>query len=257
MIGMGIFSAYEFKKNNSYKYPEYVKYTIVNKEFFNNMTDKELLCYKIINSIDFYNNVSGTYKKIDNITGESLEIKYYANIEKNKSYSIMDDNNEVLIKDDKKIWIDKNKNTYKEYKIINKKDNDISKLKVKDRVDDKNNFIDRRDGEFLNFLEETLFSQSLYTGELIYSDDWTIDEKTTYLGREAIKITGRFNCIGKTHEEKYNIIIDKATGIVLKYESFDNDNNVVNSLETTEIHVDEGISKDIFEIDLSKYKAEH
>lgn len=256
MIGLGIFSAYKLKKNNTNKYPEYVKYITVNEEFFNSMTDKELLCYKIINSIDFYNNVSGTYKEINNTTGESLEIKYYADIEKNKSYSIMDDNNEVLNKDDKVILIDKNKNTYKEYKITNKKDNDISKLKVKDRVDDKNNFIHRRDGDFLDILRQILFSQSLYTGDLIYFDDWTIDEKTTYLGREAIKITGRFNCVGKTHEEKYNIIIDEATGIVLKKESFDGNNNVICSLETTEIHVDEGIPDDIFEIDMNKYKIE-
>ncbi len=257
MIGIGILGAYKYRENISSKYPEYVRYTTINDEFFNSMTEKELMCYKVINSIDFYNNASGTYKKNNNISDEFLEIKYYVDVETNKSYIIMNDNNQVLIKDNKKFWMDKNKQTYKEYKIINEKDNDIPKLKVKDRFDDKEGFISRSDGNFLDLLGETLFGQNAYAYGLEFFDKWEIDEETTYLNRGAIKISGEYNYVGKTQEEKYNMVIDKATGIVLKYESFDNDNNVVNSLETTEIHVDEGISKDIFEIDLSKYKVEH
>ena len=48
-------------KDNNIELPSYVDSIIINDDFFNSMSEKEVINYKILNSIDFFKNVTGKY----------------------------------------------------------------------------------------------------------------------------------------------------------------------------------------------------
>lgn len=247
-VGISIFGII---KNNGGKYPSYVKHAVINDEFFNSMSDKELICYKILNSIDFYNTAQGTYTEGNEIDKQYTTNKYYADIDNRKTRLILDSNYEVLVNNDKRYWIDKNKKTYKESEVFYEKDDNIAKLKVEDRY--KETIVTREDGEFLDILSVTLFNQSETANSLKNFDNWSIAENISYLNREAVKINGNFNIVGKTDEKTFQIIVDSNTGIILEKKTFNTQGNLVTSFETKEILIDKEIDDNIFNVDLSMY----
>ena len=130
----------------------------------------------------------------------------------------------------------------------------IRKLKPKDRYNKKNGeFIDRRDGDFLVQDNITLFNQEIQSYLKNY-DNWEIEGDVDYLNRKSILINGKLGFTGKSGENKFKIIVDKETGIILNLDFLDKDNNTVMSMETNEININKDIDPSIFEKSTDAYK---
>lgn len=254
-IGISIYSSKIFNSSDGNKYPDYVQNTVVNQEFLDSMDDKDLIFYKIVNSIDFYKNAYGEYSLTDNTNQDFEKIKYYADIASGKSYTSSDKKIEIICKDNRRLTIDNNNNSYYENPLIGGDvDENVAKLKPKDRYDKSkdNSYIFRYYGGYLDSLSKTLFNQELQSYLKDYSD-WNIVGEKSYLNRMGIEISGQLNYTSKTGENKFKIVIDKETGIILKYEILDKEDNVVHSMVTSNIEIDGGISSEVFDKDLTSY----
>lgn len=251
IAGINIFMGCSIGNND---YPSYVKNVEVNEEFLNSMSDKELIVYKMINSIDFYENAFGTFSKFNKEDESNETIEYWADIKNKKSHYIDSDGTELLVKDNKRYFIDNNKKTYLEDDIKDEKDDNIPKLKLKDRLANSEKYAYRRDGAFLDILEESLFNQNEAFSEIKGLDNWEINKEVDYLGRKAVEITGKIIGERDFGGKSFYVLIDKETGIVLVFRYLDVNNNVLYSLETKNIQIDKGISDKNFEKDLSGYK---
>ncbi|MBW6411664.1 hypothetical protein [Clostridium weizhouense] len=247
-------------KDNNIELPSYVDSIIINDDFFNSMSEKEVINYKILNSIDFFKNVTGKYTYTDKISKYNEVVKYCADIENKKSYvSIISDdgntNEEIIYKDNIQRQFDNIKNLYTDFQgteyVVNE---NIRKLKPKDRYNKKNGeFIDRRDGDFLVQDNITLFNQEIQSYLKNY-DNWEIEGDIDYLNRKSILINGKLGFTGKSGENKFKIIVDKETGIILNLDFLDKDNNTLMSMETNEINIDKNIDPSIFEKSTDAYK---
>ncbi|MFT8352932.1 hypothetical protein, partial [Clostridium saccharoperbutylacetonicum] len=105
------------KNDNKIELPSYVNNIVINEDFFNNMSEKERVNYKILNSIDFFKNATGKYIYTDKISNYTELIKYCVDTENRQSYvSIISDdgniNEEIIYKNNIKKEIDNIKKLY-------------------------------------------------------------------------------------------------------------------------------------------------
>lgn len=261
IIGVIIGTHLVSTNKNDDDYPAYVQTIEVNDEFFKGMSVKENILYKMFNSIDFYNTISGKYKTISNYEGndlnnDNMEIEFYVDTRNKNTYTKQKGkgfNKEVTSNSDKVIIIDNDEKTYHENKITTEKDDIIHKLKVKDRFDKNGMFIKRKDTSFLNLLNDILCEQEVAYIQLSKMDSWDIVEEKLYLKRPSIYISGKFLNESKTEETDYNIIIDKETGIILKYNTFNKEGKVIRAIEVTEIEINKSIPQERFNVNLKNY----
>ena len=239
--------------------PSYVNDVTVNEDFFQSMNEKELTVYKILNSIDFFKTAIGTYKYVDSSDNCNEIVKYYVDIDNKKSYvnTQSEDgevNKELICTENSKIYFDNIKRVYSEFPVSKTIEIDyIRKLKPEDRYDKKSNeFISRQDGNFMVEVSEILFNQELQSYLKDY-EKWNIQGEEDYLNRKAIYITGSLGFTSKNGSNKFELLVDKSTGIVLKLNFLNKDNKIISSLITTDIILDKTIESSIFEKGTSGY----
>ena len=85
-----------------------------------------------------------------------------------------------------------------------------------------------------------LFPQGLAFGYLTDFSLWEITGSTEYLGRECLELSGTTTAsyAEKMDAETFTMCVDKATGILLKYEAKDKDGAVTSGMNVKEISVD-------------------
>ncbi|MFT8351408.1 hypothetical protein [Clostridium saccharoperbutylacetonicum] len=131
----------------------------------------------------------------------------------------------------------------------------IRKLMPKDRYLKNGEYIYRNDGNFLYESNKTLFNQEIQSYLKDY-DKWEIEGEEDYLSRKAILISGKLGFTGKSGENKFEIIVDRETGIILRLDLLGKDNTIIFSMETKEINIDKNIDSSIFEKSINDYKNE-
>lgn len=249
------------KKDSNVELPSYVDSIIINDDFFSSMSEKEIINYKILNSIDFLKNCTGKYIYIDKTSKYTETIKYCADIENRWSYEsiISDDGNEnkeIIYKDNIRRQFNNIKKLYSEFQESeNVADDNIRKLKPQDRYLKNGEFINRNDGDFLGENDKTLFNQEIQSYLKNYNR-WEIQGEEDYLNRKAIVINGKLGFTGKSGENNFKIIVDRETGIILKLDLLNKDNDVIMSMETKEISIDKNIDSSMFEKSVNGYNKE-
>lgn len=242
------------------------------EELLNAMTHKEVIHYKIINSIDFFATAVGEFEKIDVSANSKTKVNYTIDVENRKGLIQIEGNEnlEALIKGGQKLEIDNVAKTYKEYPLnIEPKDENVKLLAPKDRYskDDgytihlnenspKEDFITRKDAEFLANAAESLFNQDYMISYLKDYDKWEIEGTDVFLERDCLKISGKFGYVSRYGASKFIALIDKNTGIILKFQTLTDNNILIDSLETKSIKLDTVIDEKVFEKDLKDYKKE-
>lgn len=101
-------------------------------------------------------------------------------------------------------------------------------------------------------VSEILFNQELQSYLKDY-EKWNIQGEEDYLNRKAIYITGSLGFTSKNGSNKFELLVDKSTGIVLKLNFLNKDNKIISSLITTDIILDKTIESSIFEKGTSGY----
>lgn len=231
------------------------------------LSDKERIQYKMLNSIDFFDSAEGSFEYYKKSTNMKDLIEYSVDVKKNRSYSRIVDlqNNSRDIEDinqDKKGYTYDNKNkTYTvssvatgEEDLDNRKD-----LKPKDRYfsDDKGQkgVMLRVDPTQMGAASNVLFNQNIALSFLEDYNSWNIQGEESFLGRDCIKVNGT---IGDYYNNKlggknFTMLVDKSTGILLKFEVFNSAEDISFSIVSKEILVNKVIDDKKFTKDNSQY----
>ena len=85
----------------------------------------------------------------------------------------------------------------------------------------------------------------LYRMDMLNTDTWQITGNTTLIGRDCFYITGKANEV--LDIASYNLTVDKDTGVLLAYELFDADGELMRQLIPYEFKVNEELSDEIFD----------
>ena len=85
----------------------------------------------------------------------------------------------------------------------------------------------------------------LYRMDMLNTDTWQITGNTTLIGRDCFYITGKANEV--LDIASYTLTVDKDTGVLLAYELFDADGELMRQLITYEFKVNEELSDEIFD----------
>lgn len=234
----------------------------LNEDFFESLSDKEKVHYMLLNSIDYFETVSGVMEKTENLktinaTENSTTTFYYdmkslrSNVHEACDSEGVDRttiyNNDTSIS---KNNIDK---TFRKLKVAEsaeeaiKKTNDLNKLKPRQRQG-------RNRWRKFILSEDFIMPEPGLCDVMMDYDKWDIDGEEEYLGITCTKISGnKRSADHNTGGEKYVVLVDSNTGIVLKYEEMDSENNVVYSLKLTSIEYNKDFDDSLFDTSVEGY----
>ncbi|ADL52457.1 hypothetical protein [Clostridium cellulovorans] len=243
------------------------------------MDEKETIQYKMLNSIDLFEYAFGNFEYYSK-GAPALLVEYVVDNRSGKSYTNIrsaDETNdfsiEDIFKDRKCIHIINKDKTYKESEttaISKEYEEENKKLKLKEKIsiaEDGNKIYSyRQDPNFMGMAEEVLFNQSITFGLLEDSTKWNINGVDTYLNIECFNISGELtdSYSQKLKGTKFNLLVDKNRGVILKLEVVDDSNNVGFSIKSLSMNVDDenceegsvsvSINDKKFDKDLSSYR---
>lgn len=261
LVGLIVFINMNYKsdnlKYNSEEYPEYVKNTEINEEFFESLGEKQTILFKILNSIDFYNTAKGSFITKNMKTNEETGYKFEVNI-LNKMLKVESKENLIIIQNNVKYEINKENMQYRKFEIEDiSLDENIGKLKPKDRIIGKKDkeFISRPESQYLLIVNKILLNEELGIS-LLNNDNWELNNSKKYLNRDTVEIKRRLGFTGKSGENNINVLVDKENGTILKEEVFDRDNKIIFYTKVKEIEFNKKINDDFIKEyeNLNKYK---
>lgn len=239
----------------------------VNEEFFNSMEEKELLHYKVINAIDFFDTAEGEIVRYGVYNNDTT--KYTIDIKNDRSLIHQESNEkniDSIFNNYNCIELDNINNTYQNIKVLTQDDvelsmpnnlkiSDLRKLKPKQRYNKDGTILSR----FSELLIDPAVSKSILSESLMgmYMKDydwWSIEESKEFIGRQCIKISGKKGLVDtKSKAEKYTALIDTETGIILKYDEMTAEDKIVDGFETKYIKYNETYDSKLFEVSSEYY----
>lgn len=224
--------------------------------------------HKMLNAIDYYNTVSGSFKTnyLGNNNTEETVVSYQVDMINNLSQEIVNgpcNDSEIYASKNRLVYVNNSNMTITtSNQIFTKTDelagynnyvmqtqNDVKKAKNefnKIFADENRVTVDENgDTHYLNRLNSTnlcisasysLLPQGLTFGYLSNQDMWEISGDTEYLGRNAVVIKGTSGDYGKKfNTSTFEMIVDKETGILLELQGYDENGNPSEYIKTTEI----------------------
>ncbi|MBP2022678.1 hypothetical protein J2Z44_002501 [Clostridium punense] len=88
---------------------------------------------------------------------------------------------------------------------------------------------------------------------MFFYEDWNYTE-STFLGRDVYKLEGIIDRAFTEHNQgKFSLMMDKETGIILQFLSFDDNGNVKSKYECTKLEVNTPIDESVYNKDTSGY----
>lgn len=238
---------------------------------------------KVLNSIDYFSCANGTIET-NMINGTDSIIEYNLNMANCTGYQHVigaDFDIETIVSDFKVYTIDninKTRNYFLEVaKAKSDECNNLGEVDTKERITNAIDEFKTDDSEDMENLEwvpvyhyrlnptnlhyastVSLFPQEIAFGFLANEELWEISDKTDFLGRKCIIISGitEREYGEKLNVEKFVMTIDNETGILLNFEGYDTDGYLTNYSKTTDINFDEVEIKKFDLSDYEDYKAE-
>ncbi|MGE8057069.1 anti-sigma factor [Bacillus mycoides] len=219
--------------------------------------EKEKVHLKLLDSIDYFKNVEGEFEEFDKLSNTKSKIDYVLDIENKKGMSSISENESmnqtVIFNEGKKISFDNTSHTYREFKWEAKsKNKELTKLSPNQRFLNKTSNNNRTDGDFLGYASKSL--QSDLASLLIRYTDWNFEE-SKFLDFDVYKLNGSIDKeISDSFSGKFEMIIDKNTGILLDFKNYDEEGNIKHSITTNRININKGVDAKVFQKDISQYK---
>lgn len=222
---------------------------------------KENIYHKMLNTIDFYNFVSGTLETSMLTPGEDTTVNYHVDFNGRQAYeSIKNDQTDTeTYKITSKLYDFNNQEHTKDIAFVESDKSNSTPIPDEERItqmeDGSPCYNNRNDPTFLTVSSISLFPQGMTFGYLQNFETWDIKETQNYLGRECAVLEGRSDTAygQKLATASFRFLVDTQTGIVLKFEGFDTNGNVSNYVTTTEFTVSEKSMRSTVSYDLSKY----
>lgn len=224
---------------------------------------KEELHDKMLNSIDYFKSVQGTYLHINTLAHINQEVSYKIKSgDKDLSYEkvVSTDRDEENIFDGNTVQEYDNKNKTLKESIGNKQNVNKDNFKASKRYtkleDGKKAYTTRPDPYYLKNSKDSIFSQFIALSYLEDYSKWDITSTEEYLGYDAVTVEGTFNDYysKKFNANNFKLIISKDTGILFKLEINTPSGEIVQLIETKEIKINSSIDDSSFKKDKNEYK---
>lgn len=244
--------------------------------------------HKMLNAVDYYNTVSGSFTTnyLSQGSQDETVVSYQVDMVNNNCYEHMsnnDNDSEVYVGNGNMININNVSNSKEKSPIYFTKvdelagynddyamrtQSDIKKARAefeKVFADENRITVDENgDKHYLNRLNVTnlcvsasysLLPQGLTFGYLSNQDMWEISGDTKYLGRDAVVIKGTAEDYGKKfNTDTFEMIVDKETGILLELQGYDENGNPSSYIKTTEISFEQPNVKTYSASEYTDYK---
>lgn len=221
-----------------------------NKEIVNESITKEVIHDRMLNSIDNFKTVKGSFTYKSNISKSDFTVDYMIKSQTNAaSYNKITNNldKSVVIKRNNgktEIEQDENNKTYKEYGLnvsVTEHNNELKKFKDRVQTNGKGETVVkyRNDPSFMGVAGNSIFPQEIGFSFLSDYSKWEITNSEQFLGLDSVVIEGSLDeyMSAKLHSDRFKLIVEKSTGILLKAEVFNTNNEVELSIITHDIKI--------------------
>ncbi len=213
---------------------------------------KSNMFYKMLNSVDYYQTVSGSFKAPDLGVGDST-VEYRVDVMNQESYQRITDagaDEEQYVKDGMKTIYDNKARTYHQAGVPVYAE-DLQTLRSQSRITEdeqgESHYQLRGDLTHTGIAASlSLLPQQLAFAFLEDFDNWEIKGTETFLGREAVRIEGKADAYfnDKLSVERFVFLVDRDTGILLNYDGYAADGSLVDFMHTNSIAVDQPVNMD-------------
>ena len=218
-----------------------------------NYPDKEEIHNKLFNAVDNFNSCKGEFIE-EKPTSNTLTKGTFIIDTENKTSVILDDTKgrepvTLIYHDNKRKVFDDNDKSYREFDEVIPKGNHSTVRPLKLFLNPEFN---RDDLSYLGIGRYIICSDAVLTYLFIY-EDWDYTE-ITFLERESYKLEGVIDAsLTSMYNGPFSLIMDKETGIILQYLSFDENGNVKYKLECTSLDINTPIDESVYNKDSSGY----
>lgn len=241
-----IIEEYNDKKEETEKVIETEK-----KAISGETVNQDQIVEMILDSSLNFDNVKGEYVLMESAMNLPTEIKYAVDMIGLKSfYSYKSDDVEYRSfaygETKKTIMFDEKKRTYRIPKWVPPNKEDVKSFSTLDRLYKGLSVDSRAENIVYGDVINSHFVQSLK-----YYTDWEFEE-IMFLDMPSYLIQGIDS--NYTDGDKFKMVVEKNTGIVLDYHLFDIENKEMISVITKSIQIDTGIDAAVFEWDLAGYE---
>ncbi|MBS4221787.1 hypothetical protein [Lederbergia citrea] len=209
------------------------------KENYNDMSKKEILTM-MINSVDNFETAKGRFEIYYKHIGHLSEVEYELSInEQAGGYSKSTQNGNVTYDyyKDVNVWnIDENANTHLVTKYQETRDSGTLSIEDAFKVDDEgNNDTYYRWRPLIGEAMSSLFPYEIASNYTRNLNNWEIEKQNEMLlGHNTVVITGN-----KNHHDfsSFRLWVNKDTGILIKYETYNPNGDVVDYLHPSKLEV--------------------
>ncbi|WP_404429465.1 hypothetical protein [Sutcliffiella horikoshii] len=221
-----------------------------NKNTHNLTTEQELLLDKMLNSIDYYDKMKGTYG-FDNIS-----VSFQVDLEQGKCYELRnyEERPAYTICDGMFLYQYNAPYGYnEEYKPLNR-----VKGVNRSYINENKELVTRND--YPPLLDVLFNPQQLIANTVGFNDDWEVTESSdTFLNRSVLVVEGELESTIKSplgsEIDSFRYLVDEQTGILLKYELLLNGIKIEESYFSS-IEIDGDLDESLFSRAMIPYKEE-
>ncbi|MCM1006945.1 MAG: hypothetical protein NC485_03280 [Ruminococcus flavefaciens] len=219
--------------------------TAAKNSAFDSLEAKSYIYHMMLNSVDYFNTAEGSMTYAMNID-YPVYINFQTDIDKQVAYESESQNGkkimEVFVADGMEYVVDSDNLTY---------DSSSKGIPIEFCISDNDRVISLDDGETLavNRNDITnlgisgnscLFPQSYAMSHLVDFSSWEISGRENILGRECVLINGTYE------GNQFKMYVDLNTGILLKYENFNANDELMGYVQADSVFIDENINVNEF-----------
>lgn len=223
----------------------------VKKNF--NYPEKEKIHLKIYNAADNFKTCKGEFIEERAVDNSNMKCSFIVDTENKASITVDDAAGKkpvtLIYHNDKRKVFDDNDKIYREFEEIQPKrksaiSNSLDLFLHPDHA--------RSDLGYLGISKFIISADSIAWG-LHFYEDWNYTE-STFLGRDAYKLEGVIDgALTKHNQGKFSLMMDKETGIILQFLSFDDNGGIKDKIECTKLELNTPIDESVYSKDTSGY----
>ncbi len=271
-VGIGFFT-FEHVKAPSVKKEALVEHKVKKtedvikekEEFYGDMTKEEILT-KMLNTIDYFDTAKGSFEEYSHDSKSTFEYELDMGKEKGgwsrHTYTNQNKvNTRIDYYDQKYIWVvDENSKSYRELSYFHP--SKCCTLTLERAFTKDSSGVDMtmsRDRPPIGPPQNSLFPYEIasnYTRDL---DKWRIEKQNEELvGHNTLVLSGELDPYAseKTQSKTFRFWVDKDTGILVKYETYNANGDVVRYLHPKELIINKRVDPKKHKPDFDQYKRE-
>ncbi|MBP2022676.1 hypothetical protein J2Z44_002499 [Clostridium punense] len=217
-----------------------------------NYPEKEEIQFKMFNAMDNFKTCKGEFIEERAMGNYSMKVSFVVDKENKSSMSINDEkgkeNITIILHKDKRKVFDDNDKIYREFEERTFKGRPTILKPIQLFLNPSKK---REDRDYLG-ISDYIISSPIVTYMFFY-EDWNYTE-STFLGRDVYKLEGVIDkSLTQHYQGKFSLIMDKETGIILQFLSFDDNGGMKSKIECTKLELNTPIDESVYNKDTSGY----